>query len=235
MAEGENKSAGEKYAGSRSVLQVLDSLLMGSGQKRINADQVMIILDALASADDPALLGRFPVLLAICARRGIELNSQALFSRYWSTSPKRRNLEKLLLASALVLERAGLEAPKNLRGIADSLRSNYGDLLADGALRLSAGRTIPVRNFHDALKKYAQGLQDAKMTREGMGPPWSVQLHRLLDRLFSPKQKDLVFKRLTGQSFTKTEREYFSRVVKKKLEAIANEEVGNIAAILTRK
>ena len=39
----------------------------------------------------------------------------------------------------------------------------------------------------------------------------------LLDLLFSEKQKELVFKKLRGQHLTKTEREYYSRVVKKKL------------------
>jgi hypothetical protein len=63
----------------------------------------------------------------------------------------------------------------------------------------------------------------------------SPDLNACLDRLFSPRQKDLVFKKLNGQAFTKTEREYYSRIVRKKLKAIANSQVGYIAAKLTRK
>ena len=86
----------ENSQGSETALEILDSLLKDSGQKTINENQILVILDALASADDVEVVARFPAVLAICARRGLSLNSQALFSRYWETSPKRQNLEKLL-------------------------------------------------------------------------------------------------------------------------------------------
>jgi hypothetical protein len=35
--------------------------------------------------------------------------------------------------------------------------------------------------------------------------------------------------------FTKTEQEYYSRIVKKKLEALANSEIRKIASALTKK
>ena len=87
----------ENSQGSETALEILDSLLKDSGQKTINENQILVILDALANADDVEVVARFPAVLAICARRGLSLNSQALFSRYWETSPKRQNLEKLLL------------------------------------------------------------------------------------------------------------------------------------------
>jgi len=55
-----------------------------------------------------------------------------------------------------------------------------------------------------------------------------------LDLLFSKKQKELVFKKLEGQHLTKTEREYYSRVVKKKLAAIAAPEMQDLAIALTQ-
>jgi len=65
-------------------------------------------------------------------------------------------------------------------------------------------------------------------------PSRAVDLDVYLDRLFSPKQKELIFKKRDGIAFTKTEREYYSRTVRKKLEAIASEEVGQIAKNLIR-
>jgi hypothetical protein len=65
-------------------------------------------------------------------------------------------------------------------------------------------------------------------------PSRSETLDVFLDRLFSPKQKELIFKKRDGIAFTKTEREYYSRIVRKKLEAIASEEVGQIAKNLMR-
>ena len=42
-------------------------------------------------------------------------------------------------------------------------------------------------------------------------------------------------KKLEGASFTKTEQEYYSRVVKKKLEALTNSELRRMATTLTKK
>lgn len=83
--------------------------------------------------------------------------------------------------------------------------------------------------------RYTSDPKGAKAVTSETGRPWSTQLYIYLDKLFSPKQKDLVFKKLHGKSFTKTEREYYSRVVRKKLEAIANKEVREIAETLAGK
>jgi hypothetical protein len=53
--------------------------------------------------------------------------------------------------------------------------------------------------------------------------------------LFPPKQKELVLKKLKGEEMTKTEQEYYSRVVKKKLEALADADLRKIAVTLTKK
>ena len=106
-----------KTTGSDAVLRILDSLLADSSQKRLTGNQATVILDALASSNDPALVVRFPVVLSICARNGVSLNSHALFSKYWESSPKKQNLEKLLLLSNELFDREGIEAPQNLKKI----------------------------------------------------------------------------------------------------------------------
>jgi len=50
-----------------------------------------------------------------------------------------------------------------------------------------------------------------------------------LSQIFSPGQKDLVLKKLRREKFSKTENEYFSRVVKKKLLALADPELHRLA------
>jgi len=59
-----------------------------------------------------------------------------------------------------------------------------------------------------------------------------MNLH--LNTLFPPKQKELVLRKLNGEPLTKTEQEYYSRVVKRKLEALANSEIRKIATALTK-
>ena len=83
------------------------------------------------------------------------------------------------------------------------------------------------------VSEIIRGLLDGELQTEMLQR--SSEVNGCLDRLFSPRQKDLVFKKLNSQAFTKTEREYYSRVVRKKLKAIANSQVGYIATKLTQK
>ena len=214
---------------------VLDSLLKDSGQKTISESQIVIILDALASSDDTEVVARFPAVLAICARRGLALNFQALFSRYWETSPKRQNLEKLLFISAAIFERQGLRAPKNLDKIAASLKPKYGDLLPGGEFQLSSGMCISINDLQETLEMYISSQPKAPASLGKKSPSKADSLDVYLDRIFSPKQKELVFKKRDGISFTKTEREYYSRTVRKKLEAIASENLVELARNLVYK
>ncbi len=217
---------------TEAALKILDSLLKDSGPRKINENQIVTILDALASADDADVVARFPAVLAICARRGLSLNSPALFSRYWETSPKRQNLEKLLLASALIFSSQNLKTPGNLSKIAASLKPKYGDLMAAGAFQLSSGMLVMIEDLEKSLMRYLKGQSRHQRAAERLATGNSKTLDVYLDRLFSPKQKELVLKKRDGLVFTKTEREYYSRIVRKKLEAIADSEVGNLARSL---
>jgi len=232
-------SAG-KTSGPDAVLRILDSLLADSSQKRLTGNQATVILDALASSNDPDLVVRFPVVLSICARNGVSLNSHALFSKYWESSPKKKNLEKLLLISAELFDLDGIEAPQNLKKIVRSLKAKYGSLQSTRLLSLSSGMTVAIKDIQNTLRDYTAKIKNAASESSGTKPKTdmlqrSTELDACLDRLFSPKQKDLVFKKLNSESFTKTEREYYSRVVRKKLKAIANSQVGYIANRLTQK
>ena len=220
---------------SAAAAQVIDSLLRDSGQKKISAKQAYIILDALAAAEDPSLVARFPAVLAICARNGIELNTQDLFSRYWDTTPERQNMEKLLIISSWLFKRGKIQGPKNLHKIAASFTDKYTDLFSGEICQLSSGLRVSTRDMQAALKEYTPGQIHSTPFPRPERQPHSPELQTYLDRLFSPKQKDLVFKKLRREPFTKTEREYYSRVVRKKLLAIAHHEIIEIATALTRK
>jgi hypothetical protein len=234
MVKSEVQKAGQAL-GAKAAIKVLDSLLSDTNQKRISEDQIVLILDALAGAEDPALVARFPVLLAICARRGITIDNQALFSRYWASSPKKQNIEILLAISAELFEQVGLELPMHLDKIAASLKFKHAGLLSKPSIRLSGGPELPVFEISNIMRSYKDGLKSTGLTPEKKDHAESPKLHVLLNRLFSPKQKDLIFKKIKGEMFTKTEREYFSRTVRKKLEAIIDKEVSQIASKIIRK
>ena len=157
---------------------------------------------------------------------------------------KKKNLEKLLLISGELFDVEGIEAPQNLKKIVRSLKAKYGSLQSARLLSLSSGMTISIKDIQNTLRDYTLKIKNAALESTGGTSnreskrdmlERSPELNACLDWLFSPKQKDLVFKKLNSQSFTKTEREYYSRVVRKKLMAIANSQVGYIADRLTQK
>jgi len=217
------------------ALNIFDSLLNDTGKKKLNESQIVVILDALANAADAGIVARFPAVLAICARRGLPLKFHSLFSHSWETSPKRQNLEKLLLASAAIFNLQGIKPPENLEEIAASLKPKYGDLMATGGFQLSNGMHISMQTLQSSLEPYAtdQLKSQGRQYRSPLSRSGTLDVY--LNRLFSPKQKELVLKRRDGQAFTKTEREYFSRIVRKKLAAIADDEVVALARNLIYK
>jgi hypothetical protein len=54
-------------------------------------------------------------------------------------------------------------------------------------------------------------------------------LEHALSQVFSPKQKELFKKKLEGLPLNKTEQEYYSRTVKKKVVALANSELHSLS------
>jgi len=56
-----------------------------------------------------------------------------------------------------------------------------------------------------------------------------LSLEYSLSQVFSPKQKELFLKKLKREKLTKTEKEYFSRAVKKKVLALANSELHRLS------
>ena len=195
------------------------------------------VLRKLAASSDARFIEAVPVVLANCAHRGLELDLDDLVSEYGERSAKRKRLERLLLASADLLAQQGLEVPKGLGRIADTLRAKYGDLMAGEELGLGKNLSISLERLRNTLMRYAVDLERAESAREKERERQfrSFQLNLHLSTLFPPKQKELIMKKLNGDPLSKTEQEYYSRVVKKKLEALANIEIRKIALALTKK
>jgi hypothetical protein len=233
--EDEARNAAVTRDRPQDALHLLNSILKLSDQRQVSEPQIMIILDALAGAQEPALVTRFPAVLAICGRRGIDLSSSSLLGRYWESSPKRQNLEKLLVLSAELFRRESIPAPVHLEQIAESLRNRHAGLATADYVQMAGGPRVAVAEMRAALKQFAGDLAPPSKTpaaaiRSGASTRHGAQL----GLLFSKKQTELVFKKIEGRHLTKTEREYYSRVVKKKLAAIAAPEMQELAAALTQ-
>ena len=211
--------------------------LLRTQTRRVKEHEVLDLLDELADSEDSRLVEGFPVVLANCAQRDLELNFRSLLSRHKSGSRNQQTLEKLLLLSSTLLAQQGLNKPKNLESLSRSLKAKYGDLLAGDVVDLGNKVSLSTERLRNTLKRYYADLSTSKSTRDRAKNRQrrSFQLNYYLSTLFAPKQKELLLKKYHGEPLNKTEQEYFSRKVKKKLEAMTHKEVMKVAAALTKK
>lgn len=77
--------------------------------------------------------------------------------------------------------------------------------------------------FNNYFNQAQPGLNDLLSLKDELSLEYS------LSQVFSPKQKELFLKKLKREKLTKTEREYFSRTVKKKALALANPELHHLS------
>ena len=78
-------------------------------------------------------------------------------------------------------------------------------------------------------KNYIITTDDVKKLMTVMKTTDYRDFHKALTTFFSNRQIDIILKRFYGQSLSKTEGEMFSRSIKKKLKAIANIQLYNVA------
>ena len=206
-------------------------------KEKLSSRKVLDVLDKLSGSEDTRLIEAFPVVLANCAHRGIKLDIRNLLSRYERETQRKANIEKLTLASSDLLALERLDKPEGLDDAMDPLRLKYGDLLKEETLSLGSHRSVSTDRLRNTLRRYAIDLEKSESARQKdkRGQLRSFQLNLHLSILFPPKQKELLLKKLKGEPLSKTEKEYFSRVVKKKLEALANSELRKIALMLAKK
>lgn len=204
--------------------------------KKDDADFNEILADMVGSEDIrmPAI---FPVLLAISAETGLfdydEVKEHLVFS-------DEVFLSLLIALSFAVYEFFNLKflwADKLYKSLPDDVKKEEGrflqELKDDKDIGI-AGRVLSVQRiktaFDDYFLKSRKELHKLLVgsailtTRKN-----EASLEYFLSQVFSPKQKELFFKKLRREKLSKTEKEYFSRVVKKKVKALANPELHQLA------
>ncbi len=193
-------------------------------------DANLTLADVVASKDHRLWEG-FPVVLAVSAGKGLFDYNKAL--RCLGKPPDRPVMSSLVAMSLALYEDLAMKFSWS-RPLRDLLsRENtkeYSEFLAalkkDNDLdvagrKMSADRLRSV--FRSYFKKEGAGLQDILLAKEEMG------LEYAFSQVFSPKQKELFLKKLRGEVLTKTEKEYFSRAVKKKVLALANSDLHRLS------
>jgi hypothetical protein len=214
----------------QSLFENLNRLGVSMMEVQNDVDVASTITEVVKSKDS-RLWEAFPVLLANAAQEYDFHYDQAL--NHLTTRKDQKNFHDLLLLSLAVYQHFLLSfhwakqlkkvfSDQELEKMKQYKKSlSTGDVLTLGDKEFYADRLKTV--FNNYFEKAANKTKRVKEKHE------DLSLEFALSQLFSPKQKELFKKKLNGERLTKTEREYYSRAVKKKVSALANPELHRLA------
>lgn len=191
------------------------------------------LLTALSQSDDVRVFEGFPVVLAnALLRRPNEVDLRAAENQL-QDEPARERFRTL---TALTLYLLGVFGYEKLKPAGYESLDVYSQRLQELRNRMEHGQPLPLgKKTLDPGRVRRTFLNYFVQARESDTAESKAQLREEFRReynlslFFAPKQRDLLQKKLRGEPLTKTEREYFSRVVKKKLLALADPDLHRLA------
>jgi hypothetical protein len=183
-------------------------------------------LAEVIKSEDTRLWEGFPALLANAAENYQFSLEQVL--KQLDTEEQKQQLHRLVLLSASVYSMYHLSF-----SWFNKLKKNFSDkdkkLIQTWRNNLVHRQPLEVDNQFDServtkfFELYFEQKVEKERARKGKFQEFSMEY--ALSQIFSPKQKELFKKKLEGALLTKTEQEYYSRSVKKKVVALANSEL----------
>jgi phosphopantetheine adenylyltransferase len=193
-----------------------------------------MLLVQLLKQDDMRLIEGYPIVLR-SVLQDIEKNDYS----HWVTAfckmiPNSRRPEhvRMLIISYLLFKLFG-EPKEILRRVEDLLKHLSGDLKEhmrvieksfneSGEINLTSKQQISIERIKTQYRNYV-----VLQARPGLnaGEQKQLELELKMSEFFTPKQKELITKRKSGQPLSKTEREYFYRVVSKRLKALGDRDL----------
>jgi hypothetical protein len=174
----------------------------------------------------------FPIMLANAAK-----NDSFDFKKVQSLLQNKTEkdlLKELFLLSLALYEFNGLrfswllpyvkDLSKEDREVVKSLKERC---LVKGADFVLANYRFSYDRVKNTFHQYF--VSESKEVKSFSDKRDELSLELAFSEVFPPKQKDLFLRKLKGEKLTKTEREYFSRTVKKRATALANNELHELA------
>ena len=220
---------------NKTLLDRLSRLGMPLLNTQEGFDVNQTLVDVLKSRD-PRLWEGFPVVL-LNAAKDSNFNYDRVSGNLASSEKKK--LHSLLLLSLALYGHYHLSAPwmKRLKtGFSDSekavLKRLQNSFVHNDPVEVDHDR-FDAERFKKTFELYFE--KEAENTRQKKDKYEELSLEYSLSQVFSPKQKELLKKKFEGMPLTKTEREYYSRTVKKKVVALANAELHRMAQQLAQR
>lgn len=206
------------------------------GYSLIHPDQVTDpneLLVALAKSKDLRLLEGFPVVLANALEKDAERLNLTSTEQRLKNKVIRKRFDELVVLSFYIFKVFGLDKLSMVaypKGVADEKRQAEirNSVVKNRPLEIDKVILDVERVKHTFLRYYLHGREE-KHAENKSKLREEFRQEFFLSLFFAPKQRDLLRKKLHGESLNKTEREYFSRVVKKKLMAIVDPDLQRMA------
>ncbi len=215
---------------NKSLLEKLSKLGFSLLETEEELDVNAVLADVVQSKD-LRLWNGFPVVLANSAEKG--LFNYNVAKGYLKKSPDKLRLDSLLVMSLALYNTLSIKfswSSKFYENLNSKSKKEFNNFLKklkkDKDFKL-AGQVMSSQRlkltFNNYFNHVRSELKDLLSLKEELGLEYS------LSQVFSPKQKELFLKKLKGEKLTKTEKEYFSRAVKKKVMALANLELHRLS------
>lgn len=188
-------------------------------------------LAEVVTSKEPRLLEGFPVVLANSAEKGLfDFNK---LKKYLKKPSDRSCLDALMIMSLVLYSVCNLKfswADKFYKSLSVERKKKFKNLLT----KLKSNKDFKAGDQDMSPRRLKSTFANYfNQTQNGLNDLFSLKrefnLEYSLSQVFSPKQKELFLKKLRGEKLTKTEKEYFSRVVKKKVLALADPELHRLS------
>jgi hypothetical protein len=179
----------------------------------------------------------FPVLLAT-AIEDFEFSPEFV-EQLLDTKTQKYHFHNLLILSSSLFAQYHISSPW-LRKFKGTLSNDDAELFRQFRYSLAHDKSINWKNksfdterLKNTFELYFENKAEKSDRQQQKYGEFSLEF--AMSRIFPPKQKELFKKKLNGLPLNKTEQEYYSRVVKKKIVALANSQLHNLARILIEK
>ena len=195
-------------------------------------------LAEVVKSQDTRLWENFPVLLVNANKKGTFQVKEV--EKYLTNKDDRRmwrSLLKMSLALYPVMQKNFEFAKKMEEELSMDESKWVEEFRSKARMRSNDHFKLEKKEFSfSRLKTFLDDyLQDeAVKAQRNKAMHDELSLEYALSQVFSPKQKELFNKKLKGEKLTKTEREYFSRAVKKKVQTLANPDLHRLAMKVLR-
>lgn len=190
-----------------------------------------LTLADMVKSKDLRLWEGFPVVLVNSAERG--LFSYDKVNWYLKKPFDKTSLGLLMVMSLALYKFFNLKfswADEFYKSLSSDRKKEFNTLLEklkeDDVLNV-AGCQMSAERLKSMFNNYFS--QSKVKLNEFLSVKDELSLEYSLSQVFSPKQKELFLKKLKREKLTKTEKEYFSRAVKKKVLALANPELHRLS------